>query len=76
MKRFKRQGQLRRYTAVAGVYRGVTPTPRGGAEFAARLGVRPRMVPGGHLALLDHPEDIATALLELVRAGRDRKQSP
>lgn len=43
-----------------------TSLARPGAEFAARLGVEPRRVPGGHMALLNHPEDIATVLLELL----------
>jgi pimeloyl-ACP methyl ester carboxylesterase len=34
-----------------------------GAEFAARLGVVPTFVPGGHEALLTHPDDVAKALL-------------
>ncbi|MFJ6076010.1 alpha/beta fold hydrolase [Streptomyces sp. NPDC093065] len=43
-----------------------TSLARPGTEFAARLGVEPHMVPGGHMALLNHPEDIATALLKLL----------
>ncbi|MFC9226063.1 hypothetical protein ACFT8W_35940 [Streptomyces hygroscopicus] len=43
-----------------------TSLARPGTEFAARLGVEPRMAPGGHMALLNHPEDIAAALLELL----------
>ncbi|MFI5838766.1 alpha/beta fold hydrolase [Catenuloplanes sp. NPDC051500] len=34
-----------------------------GAEFAARLGLTPTTVPGGHEALLTHPDDVAKALL-------------
>lgn len=36
---------------------------RPGAEFAARLGVAPVIVPGGHMAMLTHPADIAAALI-------------
>ncbi|MFE5114145.1 alpha/beta fold hydrolase [Streptomyces sp. NPDC056663] len=43
-----------------------TSLARPGAEFAARLGVEPSMVPGGHMALLNHPEGIAAALLKLL----------
>lgn len=39
---------------------------RPGAEFAARVGVEPVMVPGGHLALLTRPDEVAQALLDLV----------
>lgn len=39
---------------------------RPGAEFAARIDVEPVMVPGGHMALLSRPLDIASALLSLV----------
>ncbi|WP_045744785.1 alpha/beta fold hydrolase [Actinoplanes rectilineatus] len=34
-----------------------------GPELAARAGVEPIMVPGGHEALLTHPDEIAKALL-------------
>lgn len=34
-----------------------------GAEFAARLGLVPVLVPGGHEAPLTHPDDVAKALL-------------
>ncbi|MFJ5263930.1 alpha/beta fold hydrolase [Streptomyces sp. NPDC088387] len=37
---------------------------RPGAEFAARIGVTPRMVPGGHESLLTHPDEVARALLD------------
>ncbi|GAB7042420.1 MULTISPECIES: alpha/beta fold hydrolase [Catenuloplanes] len=36
---------------------------RPGAEFAARLGVAPIPVPGGHETLLTHPDDVAAAIL-------------
>ena len=36
---------------------------RPGAEFAARLGLSPVIVPGGHMALLTRPADIAAALI-------------
>ncbi|GAB7052308.1 alpha/beta fold hydrolase [Catenuloplanes indicus] len=35
-----------------------------GAEFAARLGVEPVLVPGGHEALLTHPDEVAAAILK------------
>ncbi|GAA1644386.1 alpha/beta fold hydrolase [Actinoplanes couchii] len=34
-----------------------------GDELAARVGTRPIMVPGGHEALLTHPDEVAKALL-------------
>ncbi|MDR7274292.1 alpha/beta fold hydrolase [Catenuloplanes atrovinosus] len=34
-----------------------------GAVFAARLGVAPVLVPGGHETLLTHPDEVAKALL-------------
>lgn len=37
--------------------------PLPGAEFAARLGVEPILVPGTHEAALTHPDDVTTALL-------------
>lgn len=36
---------------------------RPGDEFAARLGVRPVVVPGGHMALLSRPSEIAGAVI-------------
>ncbi|MET7990770.1 alpha/beta hydrolase [Amycolatopsis sp. NPDC005232] len=36
---------------------------RPGAEFAARLGLAPVMVPGGHQSMLTHPDEVAQALL-------------
>ena len=36
---------------------------RPGAEFAARLGLTPVVVPGGHMAMLTRPADIAAALI-------------
>ena len=35
---------------------------RPGAEFAARLGLSPVIVPGGHMALLSQPAEIAAAI--------------
>jgi pimeloyl-ACP methyl ester carboxylesterase len=37
--------------------------PRPGAEFAARLGLEPVMVPGTHEGLLTHPDEVAQAIL-------------
>ncbi|MBE1489646.1 alpha/beta fold hydrolase [Plantactinospora soyae] len=37
--------------------------PRPGAEFAARLGVEPVLVPGTHEGLLTHPDAVADAIL-------------
>ncbi|WP_446041109.1 alpha/beta fold hydrolase [Streptomyces sp. SID1121] len=37
--------------------------PLPGAEFAARLGLEPVMVPGTHEGLLTHPDEIAKAIL-------------
>ncbi len=37
--------------------------PRPAAEFAARLDVEPRVVPGTHLGMLTHPDDVAKAIL-------------
>ncbi|WP_033341145.1 alpha/beta fold hydrolase [Catenuloplanes japonicus] len=34
-----------------------------GAEFAARIGVTPQPVPGGHEAMITHPDEVAEALL-------------
>jgi pimeloyl-ACP methyl ester carboxylesterase len=36
---------------------------RPGAEFAARLGLAPIMVPGTHQGLLTHPDDVSQAIL-------------
>ena len=36
---------------------------RPGGEFAARLGLRPTAVPGGHMALLSRPSEIAEAVI-------------
>lgn len=41
-----------------------------GAEFAARLGVEPTMIPGSHEAPLTHPEEVTRALLEAVATSR------
>jgi pimeloyl-ACP methyl ester carboxylesterase len=38
--------------------------PEAAAEFLARLGVEPVMVPGSHQSLLTHPDEVAKALLE------------
>ncbi len=40
---------------------GGLPLP--GATFAQRAGVEPVMVPGGHLALMTHPDEVAAAIL-------------
>ncbi|MCW8383905.1 alpha/beta fold hydrolase [Streptomyces justiciae] len=37
--------------------------PRPGAEFAARLGLQPVMVPGTHEGMLTHPDEVAKAIL-------------
>ncbi|MFK3978868.1 alpha/beta fold hydrolase [Micromonospora sp. NPDC050397] len=37
--------------------------PRPGAEFAARIGLSPIMVPGAHEGLLTHPDGVANAIL-------------
>lgn len=37
--------------------------PRSGAEFAARLGLEPIMVPGTHEGLLTHPDELTQAIL-------------
>jgi hypothetical protein len=37
---------------------------RPGAEFAARLGLTPTMLPGGHDAMLSHPDIIAEAIMQ------------
>ncbi|WP_330172115.1 alpha/beta hydrolase [Streptomyces sp. NBC_01498] len=37
--------------------------PRPGAEFAARLGLEPLMIPGTHEGLLTHPDELAEAIL-------------
>ena len=37
---------------------------RPGAEFAARLGLTPRMVPGGHESMPTQPDEVAAALLQ------------
>lgn len=36
---------------------------RPGAEFAARIGMTPVVVPGGHESMLTHPDEVARALL-------------
>ncbi|WP_249266673.1 alpha/beta fold hydrolase [Mycobacterium colombiense] len=37
--------------------------PQPGPEFAARLGVKPIVVPGTHNGMLTHPDDVANAIL-------------
>ncbi|MFE4964197.1 alpha/beta fold hydrolase [Streptomyces sp. NPDC056660] len=37
--------------------------PLPGAEFAARLGLEPVMVPGTHEGMLTHPDEVAKAIL-------------
>lgn len=39
--------------------------PLPGAEFAARLGVQPLLVPGTHEAALTHPDEVTRALLDV-----------
>jgi pimeloyl-ACP methyl ester carboxylesterase len=39
---------------------------RPGAEFAARLGVDPLVVPGNHMTMLTHPAIVADALVSLL----------
>jgi pimeloyl-ACP methyl ester carboxylesterase len=39
---------------------------RPGTEFAARLGVPPRRLPGGHMTLLSRPGVVADALVSLL----------
>ncbi|GAA2852876.1 salicylate esterase [Actinoplanes cyaneus] len=40
-----------------------------GPELAARVGVQPVLVPGGHEALLTRPDEVAKALMAQVHAG-------
>jgi hypothetical protein len=40
---------------------------RPGDEFAGRLGLEPAVVPGSHMALLTHPEEIAAAISAAAR---------
>ncbi len=40
---------------------------RPGAEFAARLGLDPVIVPGSHMAMLTRPDDIAPAIIAACR---------
>jgi hypothetical protein len=40
--------------------------PRPGAEFAARLGVDPLVIPGNHLTMLTQPAIVADALLSVL----------
>ncbi len=37
---------------------------RPGTEFAARIGLTPTMLSGGHMSLLTHPDELAAALLK------------
>jgi hypothetical protein len=37
---------------------------RPGAELAARIGLTPIMVPGGHESMLTHPDEIAETLMK------------
>ncbi|WP_229701252.1 alpha/beta fold hydrolase [Streptomyces camponoticapitis] len=39
--------------------------PNAGAEYAARLGVTPVMVPGSHESLLTHPDEVAAAVMSV-----------
>lgn len=43
-----------------------SPWARPGAEFAARLGVDPVVVPDNHLTLLNRPEIVADALISVL----------
>jgi pimeloyl-ACP methyl ester carboxylesterase len=38
---------------------------RPGTEFAARIGLTPVMVPGGHDSMLSRPDEVAEALLKI-----------
>ena len=38
---------------------------RPGSEFAARIGLTPVMVPGGHESMLTRPDEVTTALLKI-----------
>jgi hypothetical protein len=38
---------------------------RPGTEFAARIGLTPVMVPGGHESMLTRPDEVTTALLKI-----------
>jgi len=38
---------------------------RPGTEFAARIGLTPMMVPGGHESMLTRPDEVTTALLKI-----------
>ena len=38
---------------------------RPGTEFAARIGLTPVMVPGGHESMLTHPDEVTQALLKI-----------
>ncbi|OBI79985.1 alpha/beta hydrolase [Mycobacterium sp. 1245805.9] len=40
--------------------------PQPGPEFAARLGVKPIVVPGTHNGMLTHPDEVAHAILSLT----------
>lgn len=37
---------------------------RPGAEFAARIGIEPVVIPGGHMAMLSRPAEVAQALFD------------
>jgi hypothetical protein len=37
---------------------------RPGDEFAGRIGLTPRMVPGGHQSLLTYPDEVTEAILK------------
>lgn len=45
--------------------------PQPGPEFAARLGVKPIVVPGTHDGMLTHPDEVANAILAADRARND-----
>ena len=42
---------------------------RPGAEFAARLGVEPTMIPGSHMTMLTRPAEVARALMDALPDG-------
>lgn len=50
-------------TYVLGQEDTVGGLPLPGATFARRAGVEPIMVPGGHMALMTHPDEVAAAVL-------------
>ena len=53
-----------------------TSLARPGAEFAARLGVEPTMIPGGHMTMLTRPAVVADALLSAISSADRPRASP